>query len=221
MSALVRCLLEGLAPRYESRIEQFAWISRRWRVVNAEGERVGDFDGVVLAIPAPQAAALLEAEANELATRARGVSMRPCWSLMLAFEKPLQVEFDSARVEGGSSIQWVGRNNSKPARPSGEAWVIHGSHDWSEARLEIERDDAAVQLLEASRELLAPGWTSPIFSAAHRWRYARVDEPVGESCLVDSERKLAVAGDWMLGPRVEAAFQSGLAAAERLIECWK
>ena len=43
----------------------------------------------------------------------------------------------------------------------------------------------------------------------HRWRYARVMEALGEPFLWDKDQDLGLAGDWCLGPRVEAAFLSG------------
>ena len=51
----------------------------------------------------------------------------------------------------------------------------------------------------------------------HRWRYARVIEPLGTDCLYDAERRLVLCGDWCIGARVEAAFLSGTAAAARLL----
>jgi predicted NAD/FAD-dependent oxidoreductase len=44
---------------------------------------------------------------------------------------------------------------------------------------------------------------------AHRWRYARVEKPVGEPYLLDRPGDLALCGDWCLDARVEAAFISG------------
>ena len=58
----------------------------------------------------------------------------------------------------------------------------------------------------------------PTSLTAHRWRFALPVNPLAEPCLFDPERALAACGDWAGGPRVEGAFLSGCAAAERLIE---
>jgi predicted NAD/FAD-dependent oxidoreductase len=57
---------------------------------------------------------------------------------------------------------------------------------------------------------------SPAFAKAHRWRYARTEKALGEPCLWDPERRLAVCGDWCLGSELESAFLSGSAAAGRI-----
>ncbi len=53
--------------------------------------------------------------------------------------------------------------------------------------------------------------------AAHRWRYAAVERAVGEACLFAPDAGLGFAGDGCLGPRVEFAYLSGLALAERVL----
>jgi hypothetical protein len=49
----------------------------------------------------------------------------------------------------------------------------------------------------------------PIYGAAHRWRYALVEEALGERYLLSADGSLGVAGDGLLGPRIELAFLSG------------
>jgi len=44
-----------------------------------------------------------------------------------------------------------------------------------------------------------------------------VTRAVGEASLFDAGLGLAAAGDWCVGGRVEAAFLSGLAIAERIL----
>jgi predicted NAD/FAD-dependent oxidoreductase len=54
------------------------------------------------------------------------------------------------------------------------------------------------------------------FAQAHRWRAAVTEKALGEACLWDEERRLAVCGDWCLGAQLESAFLSGSAAAGRI-----
>jgi len=49
--------------------------------------------------------------------------------------------------------------------------------------------------------------------SAHRWRYARAAEPLHVRTLTDEAHRVAVAGDWCAGNRVEGAWLSGQAAA--------
>jgi len=56
------------------------------------------------------------------------------------------------------------------------------------------------------------------FAAAHRWRYARVAAPLGQPFLRSPDGTLYLGGDWCLGAGVEAAWTSGTAIAEDLLE---
>ena len=66
-------------------------------------------------------------------------------------------------------------------------------------------------------ELLAVPLPKVRHAVAHRWRFARVRNPLGERCLYAPELGVAYAGDGCLGPRVESAWLSGVAAAGRLL----
>jgi predicted NAD/FAD-dependent oxidoreductase len=60
-------------------------------------------------------------------------------------------------------------------------------------------------------------WLPPaVVIEAHRWRHARVLQPLGEDCLVDRGAGIAFCGDWCLDARVEAAFISGDRLGARL-----
>jgi hypothetical protein len=217
MSALCSHLAQDLDVRYETRIDVLERTADRWRLRSSDGLDLGDFDAVVVSAPAPQTAALLGDAAPELAARAAAVRMSPCWAAMAAFSEPLRLDFGGAFVHR-SPLAWVARNASKPGRPEGEAWVLHGSPEWSQSNLELEPDLAAARLLEAFAAAVGGGCPDPVHLAAHRWRFALPAAPLVEPCLVDSELRLAACGDWCGGPRVEGAFLSGLAAAEWLLQ---
>ncbi|HSN57288.1 MAG TPA: FAD-dependent oxidoreductase [Candidatus Sulfomarinibacteraceae bacterium] len=217
MNALCRHLARDLGISYETRVASLERTADRWRLGSSDGRDLGDFDAVVVSAPAPQAADLLLGAAPQLAARAGAVAMSPCWAVMAAFAEPLAFGFDGAFVHR-SPLAWVARNASKPGRPEGEAWVLHGSPGWSQDNLEVEPAEAAARLLEAFDEAAGGLGSTPAHLEAHRWRYALPQAPLAQPCLVDAGRLLAVCGDWCGGPRVEGAFLSGSAAAQRLLE---
>jgi predicted NAD/FAD-dependent oxidoreductase len=69
--------------------------------------------------------------------------------------------------------------------------------------------------------VLAGNWPfsphTPAHAAAHRWRYALVQNPLGEPCLWDQKTNLGLCGDWCIAPRLEAAFLSGRALAQIIL----
>ena len=142
--------------------------------------------------------------------------MRPCWAVLFGFENPLSVEFDGAFVNVGP-LGWVARNASKPGRPPTETWVVHASHDWSQDNLERPADVVADALTTAFFDVVEIRPVRPMAACAHRWRYAEVEKPLGEACLYDAGLRIGAAGDWCLGARIEAAYVSGFALAERVL----
>ena len=166
-------------------------------------------------MPAPQAFEMLSKVCAPLAERCKAVRMSPCWATMLAFQTRLDVDFDAAFIETGP-IRWLARNSSKPRRPAGETWVIHARPDWTLENLE-RSPEAIVEFMTKALEDVVQCRVQPLLSIAHRWRYALVERPLGESCLFDDELRIGAAGDWCLGPRMECAFQSGMSAAARIV----
>jgi predicted NAD/FAD-dependent oxidoreductase len=216
MNAICGHLAEKVDVAFETRINSLNRVDQRWRLVAEDGTELGRFDAVVVSAPAPQTAALLETPAPGLAARAAEVKMAPCWAVMAAFARPLDLGFDGAFVNG-SALSWVARNVSKPGRPDGETWVLHGSPEWSLQNLELDREEAATRLLKAFREAIGGVELDPIHLDAHRWRFALPVEALPEDCLFDAELGIAACGDWCGGPRVEGAFLSGCAAAAQLL----
>ena len=54
-------------------------------------------------------------------------------------------------------------------------------------------------------------------AVAHRWRYARVTQALGQPFLRNPDATLYLGGDWCIGPRIEAAWTSGTAIADDIL----
>lgn len=169
------------------------------------------WDAVIVTTPPTQALALVPADASFRDTLA-SVRMEPCWAVLVAFPERVQAAFDGAFVTS-SPLGWVARNSSKPGRAGHETWVLHASPEWSAAHVDDHADAVGPFLLNAFGDLLRVPMPRPSYVSAHRWRYARAAEPLHARTLVDARLRLAVAGDWCAGNRVEGAWLSGRAAA--------
>ena len=214
MTAPARYLASTLSVQALANIQQIRRQAHGWQVCSAEyGWLETRFAAVLLAVPAPQAVPLLHQLAPELAALARSAVMRGCWALMLRFAAPVNLPFDAAFVNQGP-LRWIARNSSKPGRSGEETWLLHARPEWSEAHLEDDPERVAAALLYAFAQLGGPApqeWT------AHRWRYADTEPPLEEGCAWRPEVGLGLCGDWLNGGKVEGAWLSGRALAERVL----
>ncbi len=215
MSALPRHLAVGLADvRTDVRIDRIEGAPGAWRLVAEDGGEAGPFAAVLVTVPSPQARPLLAPVAPSLAASAAAAPMAPCWAVMIAFESPVETGFDAAFVTGGP-LSWIARDGSKPGRPAGERWVLHGSPDWSTSVIEASADDV-IRDLSAAFAGVAGRLPGVARAAAHRWRFALPTAGVAEGYAFDAERAIGIAGDWCAGARVEGAWVSGLRLARAL-----
>ena len=212
MSSIARDLASGLPTEFSVRIDSATRQGGSWTLGSEEGRRYGDFDVVIMAVPAPQAVPLLAANPS-LAKRASDVRMLPCHALMVRFETELSAPFDAAFV-GSSPIGWVARNASKPGREKAANWVVHSTAEWSESNLERGVDEIRSDLLAALGTAMGVSLPAPRFSAVHRWLLARPIDVIDRGPVWDCEAGLGACGDWTRGDRVEDAFLS----AEALVE---
>jgi renalase len=125
MNAMARHLAEETRVVLNTRITRCERRENLWHVFDEKEVLTGAFDAVIVTTPPKQATPLLAHSPLLLAAAGR-VELSPCWALMAAFDRRLDIPFDGAYVEN-SSLAWIVRNGSKPLRPSHETWVIHAS----------------------------------------------------------------------------------------------
>ena len=215
MTAPARLLADGLPLALSTTVTELRPSPDGWWLVSAEhGLHPTRFDGVLLAVPAPQAVPLLRTAAPGLASLAARACMRGSWALMLRYDAPIHLPFDAAFVNGGP-LRWVARDSSKPGRPRGETWLLHATAEWSEAHIEATPEAAADALLRAFAQLGAPppqAWT------AHRWRYADTEPPLDSCHVWDVDRRIGLCGDWLGGGKVEGAWLGGRSLAQDVLQ---
>jgi predicted NAD/FAD-dependent oxidoreductase len=223
MNAPLRQMAAAQRVHWSMRVTRIDHLAAGWRLHTDDGiaavaRSVVDgsvVDGLVVAVPAEQAATLLAAVAPDLAARAVATPSLPCWSAMLAFSAPVPVSLNHLRGEGIIGV--ASRNSSKTGRTGPESWVVHASPEWSTRHLEADPLWITDTLLGTLAELLGTRLPPVLSASSHRWRFARSGSD-GSGSMWDRERRLGVCGDWLLGPRIEAAWMSGTALAARIAE---
>lgn len=206
------------------RMERDKLHPERWQLQTegpgASSQVYSGFDAVVLAMPAPQAHALLlsSQQGKALMPVLAGIAIAPCWTLMLAFPQAMQPTLPhlgphwNAARSTHHRIAWLARESSKPGRSAIERWTVQASPEWSERHLEDDDERVKAKLLKAFTEVTGIR-AQPSYAAVHRWRHAQTTEPLGQSHLLDAKLGIGACGDWCLGHRVEDAFVSGLEMA--------
>lgn len=206
------------------RMERDKLHPERWQLQTegpgASSQVYSGFDAVVLAVPAPQAHALLlsSQQGKALMPVLAGIAIAPCWTLMLAFPQAMQPSLPhlgphwNAARSTHHRIAWLARESSKPGRSAIERWTVQASPEWSERHLEDDDERVKAKLLKAFTEVTGIR-AQPSHAAVHRWRHAQTTEPLGQSHLLDAKLGIGACGDWCLGHRVEDAFVSGLEMA--------
>lgn len=212
MSGLVASLVDGFDLRTETEVAAIRALTEGFDLVLKDGTEVTGFDRIIVAVPGPQAAALLDGFPPPF-DRVATASFGPCWTLLAAFEDTVDPGFDVVRDVG--PLAWTARSLSKPGR-TGEIWVAQANPEWSRANLEDQAEIIAPRLLEALTAAVGP-LPEPVHLAAHRWRYALVERAVGETFLLSPDGRIGACGDWLIAPRVEAAWASGDGLAEAMI----
>ncbi len=216
MSSIGKHIASDLRVHLETLVATPEIQNDKWLLTTDGGDKLGQFDVVVVAVPSHQAAPLLT-DAPELANQAGSVKMHGCWALMLAFEESLNLDFDGAFVHQ-SPLSWIARNSSKAGRDGeSETWVAHAAAEWTERHLEVSPEEIKPLLIGEFWNAVGRTRTDPIYSTVHRWRFAIPQEPLTTDCLFDDERRIGACGDWCGGPRVEGAFLSGMALAGRIL----
>ena len=214
MTAPARHLADGLDLRLQATVNALHRRDHSWQLVTDEHDLLAEaFDGVLLAVPAPQAMPLLQPVSPGLTAVAGAARMQGCWALMLRFDAPLALDFDAAFVNHGA-LRWIARDTSKPGRNGLETWSLHPSAEWSEAHIEDSPESVATALIAAFVEL---GGMAPAAWSAQRWRYAITESAVEGGCAWHAADGLGLCGDWLNGGRVEGAWLSGHALAQRVL----
>lgn len=213
MNAPLKYMARDLDVRWGIRVERICWTGEDWQVESEQGKE--RFASVICAIPAEQAATLLEPSAPEFAAEARGSHSAPCWAVMVRFAAPMPLP-DIIRSREGA-ISWAARNSAKPGRTGEECWVLHGSPEYSQELVDHPAPEAGAAILARFFEQAGIDPVTPGFVTAHRWLYAMAQPRDGAPMLWDDALRLGVCGDWLVEPRVEGAWRSGRAMAEAVI----
>lgn len=189
----------------------------------ADGYEILDqvFDAVVLTPPIPQSEELLATLGD--ARRFSNVRYRPCLSILLGYEAPLpEVGYHAIiDVEQRHPLTWLSLESVKsPDRaPEGQtAMVAQLSPAYS--RQFFESTDAVVieDTVSQIERLYGQAFRAPAVADVKRWRFSQPETTATFDSANRNGSRLIVAGDGVLGGRVELAYEVGVMAAKALMD---
>ena len=187
-----------------------------WGLFDEEGTHLGNYDWVLSSVPPWQTKHIFPKDFEFLQTL-NSVNMSACFTVMLGFHEPLELEFDAALIKN-NDISWISLNSSKPGRDSAPAILIHSSNDWADAHITKDLKEIESHLSNAFFEIVNLSFLDVRFVDSKLWRYANASKRIGEKAFIDRYRKLGACGDWCVQGKVEAAFLSGQALATELLD---
>ncbi|HOX66370.1 MAG TPA: NAD(P)-binding protein [Burkholderiaceae bacterium] len=201
----------------------------RLRLLNGDLEPAR-FDAVVVAVPAEQAAVLLNLDAA-LSDAMRQTPSDPCWTVMAAWSAPWPVSEAVYRcADPRGTLSLARRDDDRTGRTEvagiGCRWVLHATPAWTREHLEAVPADVKAALLAAFGQHCGVHHAVPQFSTAHRWRHARVPSPRHEPFGWNPVLRLGACGDAWHGATdsqslqddgIERAWLSGRALAQRMV----
>lgn len=205
MNGLCKAMVEGLDVTIDTEVLTVEKVDRRWWLKDV-GESFGPFDWVVSTAPPEQTRKLFP---HNVGSDMDAVSFAPCFALLLGCTGSLP-SWDVAVVKD-SPLSWISFTDRKPGRHSQPSLVVHADGAWSQLHYDTDRELVKQLLLEAVSAIVEIKYDTV---GLHRWRYARVIEPLGQDFWIDEASQLAACGDWCIGNRVEDAFTSATCLAQ-------
>jgi renalase len=195
----------------EHTLQQLDPTSSGWQLQFAEGP-IAEFSNVILSLPTPQTARLLDLGNTETNLYA------PCLTgfFLLNENWPGRTREAYGRyTDDGHEGLWSACENHKAGRvqPDCTALVAQASPGWSEQFLETESSAwlPALGQLVAQAWNLSPNWTATF---GHRWRFARRTQRFTPPPLPPG---LFLTGDSLCHSRVEDVWLTGAHTAQEVL----
>lgn len=216
MNAMAKYLSKNLTITHDTRVQSVVKDKQRWCLINQENESLGYYDWVISTVPAQQALELLPDDCD-FYQQLNSVNMQACFSLMLGFENDLCLDFDAALVRN-EDVSWLSINSNKPHRNTAFSLLINSTNQWANKHIDDDKQKVLSYLIQQASQIIQRDLNQANHQAIHAWRYANIaKQSSNQPYFIDENRQLAVAGDWLIQGRVEAAFTSGANLAQHLL----
>jgi renalase len=184
-----------------------------WQVAIDDGT-THEADAVIVTTPLPQAFALLADSGVSLDESLMRTDYDRTIALLATLDRPAAIPAPGGMQGPRPELNFVADNVAKGVSTT-PAITVHASAPWSEAHWDDQLDGLRASLLDLIDPWL--GNATVVEAQVKKWRFATPRAAWPDPCWVSDDGTVVVAGDAFDGPRVEAAHNSGLAAAHALV----
>ncbi len=225
MTAIAKHLINEIPVLTNTRIVSVSHTETKWQLKTTRQE-ILETSAIVSTIPAPQFLPIFEevlATAPSFLQAVQSVKFAPSVTVMAGYSttNDIPLEWQAVQCVDDPILNWISYDSSKhPDKADQPVFVFQSTAEFAKQSMEEpDLELAGKPLLNQVGRLLSKWLANPEWWQVHRWRYALVEESLGVSCLSTAiPLSLVCAGDWCAGKNIEAAYQSGIAAAESAIE---
>ncbi len=230
LHALTKRMAQGLDIRLQTHIDYLQSGITGWKLFAHQRKDIGEFDRVLISIPAREAAELIknsqirDRSQEEICVLLEKANYNPLISVMLGYRPGPQERpyYALVNTDKAHAISWLAWEHEKaPERvPEGAGMVIaqmappYSRNNWKKPDAEITIDVA-----HRITGLLDEPLDKPCFSDVYRWKYALPTEKANAEQLnsLTLPIGLAFCGDAFVGGRVHLALEHGVEVARQLI----
>lgn len=215
MNSIGKYMAEGLNVQLSKKVERISK-EDKWVVYDENNEALGEYDWVISSIPPLQAQQMIP-DLNVIFPNIKEYEMLACFSLMLGYEQPLELDFDAALVKG-FDISWISVNSSKPSRDNNYTLLVHSTNKWAQENIEKDRDWVKDYLCDELKKIIPIKTEKAEYIGLQGWRYANImKQKKGFEYFLNNENQIGLCGDWFIQGRIEAAYLSGTHLGKELL----
>ncbi len=222
-TSIARYLGQDLEVINNQAITEISPVGNRWQINSADSHWTAE--QIVVAVPPAQALAIAGKVTNpSCVDQISSVNFAPSITSIAVFPKSQQAAVAQLPWQGIQCIDhpilgWIGLDSSKQLDPVQPVLVVQSSAEFATQHFDAPDLKPIGRQLLASAIPFAPGLDAPEILQVHRWGYAFAQNPVSDLFLTaQTIAPLYFCGDWCGGNRVESAFLSGSALAEKILD---
>lgn len=222
-TAIARYLGQNLEIINSQSITGISPIGNRWQLNSVDGQ--WNAEQVVVAVPPAQALAIAGMVTDPYCFgQMSRVNFTNSITAIAVFPKNQQAAAAQLPWQGIQGIDhpvlgWIGLDSSKQLEPLQPILVVQSSAAFAAENFDAPELEVVGKWLLASAVPFAMGLDTPEILQVHRWGYAFAQNPLPDLFLTAQvQAPLYFCGDWCGGNRVESAFLSGLAVAEKILD---